>query len=256
VTPRKFSSSAAFSQTAAAYAATMAPALAPVAAEVVRRAALGPNETVLDIGTGTGTAARLALGEGRRVIGLDAAAGMLEIARRDVPGVEFLEADFTRIPLADGSVQAVLAVHALLFADDRVAALREWLRVTVPGGRLSLSVPGPGDVVPSAVFGEVYDRYGIEWAADDYPQPSAVVQWATDAGWTGVTGDAEPTSAIPLTDETAFRVWLRVGRMVTDWSADRVAAFGDDLMAVSPRGPDGSFRIPFGSIHLTARNAR
>jgi SAM-dependent methyltransferase len=252
VTRRKFSSTAAFSQTAAEYAATMAPALLPVAAEVVRRAALGPKETVLDIGTGTGTAARLSLGAGRRVIGLDAAAGMLEIARHEAPGVEFLEADFTRIPLADGSVQAVLAVHSLLFADDRVAALREWLRVTAQGGRLSLSVPGPGDVVPSAVFGEVYDRYGIEWAADDYPQPSAVEQWATAAGWTDVTANADPTTAIPLADEAAFRAWLRVGRMATDWSADRIAAFGSDLMAVSPRGPDGSFRIPFGSIHLTA----
>jgi hypothetical protein len=113
-------------------------------------------------------------------------------------------------------------------------------------------VPGPGDVVPSAVFGEVYDRYGIEWDADDYPQPSAVEQWATDAGWTDVTADADPTTAIPLADEAAFRAWLRVGRMITDWSADRIAAFGSDLMAVSPRGRDGSFRIPFGSIHLTA----
>ena len=42
-----------------------------------------------------------------------------------------------RFPLEDGSVDVVLAVHALLFAGDRVAALREWLRVTAPGGRLS-----------------------------------------------------------------------------------------------------------------------
>ena len=246
-------STGAFSETAADYAATMAPALAPVAEAVVRRASLRPNETVLDLGTGTGTGARLALGEGRRVIGLDGAAGMLEIARREAPGVDFLEADFTRIPLADGSVQVVLAVHALLFAGDRVAALREWLRVTAPGGRLSLSVPGPGDVVPSAVFGEVYDRYAIEWRPNDYPVPSEVEQWARDAGWTDEAAAADPTTAIPLADEAAFRTWLRVGRTTSDWSADRIEAYGRDLMAVSPRGPDGSFRIPFGSIHLTGR---
>lgn len=252
MTGAKFGSTAAFSQTAADYAATMAPALTPVAAEVLRRAALGPNETVLDIGTGTGTAARLALGEGRRVIGLDAAAGMLEIARREAPGVELLEADFTRIPLADASVDVVLAVHALLFAGDRVTALREWLRVTVSGGRLSLSVPGPGDVVPSAVFGEVYDRYGIEWGRNDYPAPSAVEGWASEAGWTEVTVDADPTAAIPLADELAFRTWLRVGRTISDWSSDRIEAFGSELMAVSPRGPDGSYLVPFGSMFLTA----
>ena len=94
---------------------------------------------------------------------------MLEIARHEVPEAELIEADFTQIPLDDGSVDVLLAVHALLFASDRVAALTEWLRVTAPGGRISLSVPGPGSVVPSAVLGSVYDRYDIEWHANDYP---------------------------------------------------------------------------------------
>lgn len=255
MTRSQFGSVAAFSQTALDYAATMAPALAPVAAEVVRRARLQPGETVLDIGTGTGSAARLALGEGRRVIGLDAAAGMLEIARREAPGVELIEADFTSIPLMDGAADTVMAVHALLFANDRVATLREWLRVTAPGGRISLSVPGPGDIVPSTVFHGVYDRYGIGWSRDDYPDQADLAGWATAAGWSDVATDADADAAITLVDEYAFRAWLRVGRTVTDWGADRVEAFGRDLMAVSPRGDDGSFRIPFGAQFLVARRA-
>jgi SAM-dependent methyltransferase len=247
-----FGSTAAFSRTAADYAATMAPALAPVASEVVRRADLRAGERVLDVGTGTGTAARLALGDGRRVIGLDGAAGMLEIARVEVPQAELIEADFTAIPLDDATVDVLLAVHALLFAADRVAALREWLRVTEPGGRLSLSVPGPGDAVPSSVFGAVYDRYGIEWHGHDYPDPEELAGWAYDAGWTDVATDADPTAHIPLADEDAFRTWLRVGRLVTDWPPERVETFAVDLMAVCPRAPDGSFRIPFGALYLTA----
>jgi SAM-dependent methyltransferase len=255
VTRARSRSPAAFSATAAAYAATMAPALAPVAAEVVRRAALEPGETVLDVGTGTGTGARLAIGERRRVIGLDAAPGMLEIARREATDVELIEADFTEIPLPASSIDAVIGVHVLLFAADRVATLREWRRVTAPGGRLSLSVPGPGHVVPSAVFSEVYTRYGIEWHDDDYPEASELAEWATKAGWVSVETDADPTAAVPLADAHAFRTWLSVGRTGTDWTPERVEAFGTDLMAVSPRGPDGSFRIPFGAIYLTARRA-
>ena len=103
---------------------------------------------------------------------------MLEIARHEVPEAELIEADFTQIPLDDGSVDVLLAVHALLFASDRVATLAEWLRVTAPGGRISLSVPGPGSVVPSAIFGAVYDRYDIEWHANDYPDIAELADWA------------------------------------------------------------------------------
>lgn len=247
---------AGFSASASDYAATMAPALAPMAAEVVRRAGLRPGESVLDVGTGTGTAAALALGEGRRVIGLDAAPGMLEIARGQTPEVEFIEADFTDIPLPDHSVDVVTAVHSLLFADDRVVALREWRRVAQRGGRISLSVPGPGDVVPAVVLGAVYDRFGITWG-DDYPVPNDLAGWARDAGWADIGVDADPTTVIPLADEDAFRAWLRVGargRATGGWSDERRDQFTRELMAASPRDASGAFRLPFGTIYLEATN--
>ena len=53
--PATPAASAIFDATADDYAATMAPSLRPVAAEVVRRAALQPGERVLDVGCGTGS---------------------------------------------------------------------------------------------------------------------------------------------------------------------------------------------------------
>jgi SAM-dependent methyltransferase len=256
MTLQRAGGAAAFSESAADYAATMAPALRPVAAEVVRRADLRPGERVIDIGTGTGTGAALAAGEGRRVIGVDAAPGMLAIARQEVRGVEFEEADFGALPLADGAVDVVLAAHALLFAEDRVAILREWRRITKPGGRISLSVPGPSAVVPTAIFGSVYDRYGIPWG-DDYPDLAELEGWAAEAGWTEIETAADPSAAIPLADEAGFRTWLRVGargRATRDWTAERREQFIRDLMAVAPRDSTGAFRLPFGALFLRAVN--
>ncbi|HEX6129130.1 MAG TPA: methyltransferase domain-containing protein [Candidatus Limnocylindria bacterium] len=245
---------AAFSSSARAYDETMAPALRPVAEEVVRRARLRPGERVLDLGTGTGNALELAAGEGRRVIGVDAAPGMLDLARRRGLGAELVEADFAWLPLPDASVDVVLAVHALLFADDRIATLREWRRVAKAGARLSLSVPGPRDVVPISVLSPVYERHGLPWG-DDYPTPADVAAWASEAGWTGIRTDTDAAIVIPLRDEAHFRTWLRVGargRATAGWSRQRMDAFVRDLMDAAPRDGDGGFRLPFGAIYLTA----
>jgi SAM-dependent methyltransferase len=256
MTLQRAGGAAAFSESAADYAATMAPALRPVAAEVVRRAELRPGERVIDIGTGTGTAAAMALGEGRRVIGVDAAPGMLAIARAEVPDVQFELADFGALPLDDGTVDVVLAAHALLFADDRVAALLEWRRITRTGGRISLSVPGPSSVVPTVVFAPVYDRYGIAWG-NDYPELADLESWAEEAGWSQIETAADPTASIRLADEAAFRTWLRVGargRATRDWSAKRREQFIRALMAVAPREETGGLHLPFGALFLRAVN--
>lgn len=255
MTLQRSGGASAFSSTADDYARTMAPALRPAAEEVVRRAQLAPGETVVDLGTGTGTAAGLARGAGRRVIGLDAAPGMLEIARRTVPGVTWIEADFGQLPLDDGAVDVVLAAHALLFADDRVATLREWLRVTRRGGRLSCSVPGPGSVVPISIFAPVYRRFGLSWG-DDYPTTEEVRQWAQAAGWAEVAVHDDPTIVIPLADDDHYRTWLRVGargRATADWTSERREELTRALMAASPRDEDGGYRLPFGALYLTAR---
>lgn len=244
-----------FSETAAGYAATMAPSLLPVAAEVVRRAALQPAERILDIGTGTGIAAAAARGEGREITGIDAAPGMLEIARSEVTGVKFEEMDFLRLRFGDESFDVILAAHCLLFATDRVAAMREWLRVTRLGGRVSLSVPGPDEASPTSVYGQVYERFGIE-RDRGYPTEAEVAGYATDAGWLDIVTDADPDVAIVLADERAFRAWRTIGARgpaTAHFTQAQHDALTDAMLVATPRDADGTLRIPFGAIYLSAR---
>lgn len=244
----------AFDANAENYERTIARTLEPVARRVVERAALQPGETVLDVGTGTGTAAAFAMGEGRTVFGIDGSPAMIELARRSVPGATFDAMDFARLTFADGTFDVVVASHSLLFADDRLAALGEWLRVTRPGGRLSLSVPGPETVTPTAVFGEVYERHGIR-NLRRYPTVESLADEVEGAGWTDVQADADSTVAIRLPDEGLFRAWRSIGTLgmaTRDWRPEQQEALTVDMLQVAPRDAEGAYVLPFGAHYLSA----
>ena len=122
---------------------------APLAADLIRLAALRPGERVLDVACGTGVVARLAsqqVGATGTVAGLDINPGMLAVARSATPPgmpIEWHEASAETIPLPDASLDVVLCQMGLQFMPDKHAALREMRRVLVRGGRLILNVPGP-----------------------------------------------------------------------------------------------------------------
>ena len=123
---------------------------APWADELVETAALRQGDRVLDVACGTGIVARIAarkLGNTGNVIGLDASAPMITVARAaaTVEGiaVEWREASAVELPFPEAAFDVVLCQSGLQFFPDRSASLREMRRVLNPGGRLILSVWGP-----------------------------------------------------------------------------------------------------------------
>src|SRR4051794_19435426 len=78
------------------------------------RTQLSGEQTVVDVGTGTGfVAAGLAAYTGR-VLGYDNSPGMLDVARANldrlaIDNVELAEADVARLPLPDAAVDATVA---------------------------------------------------------------------------------------------------------------------------------------------------
>lgn len=245
-----------FSETADNYAASMAPSLRTMAVAVVQRAQLGEGDRILDAGTGTGVGAAAAMTRGREVIGVDAAPGMLAIARREVPGARFVEADYGVLPFPAGSFDVVISVHALHFAEDPVAVLAEWRRVTTAGGRLSLSLPGPRAALYYRAFDPVYRRHGVMRKVGVATRRK-LLTWARAAGWQKPRVEADPATAIRLAGPDSFERWMRTGaRSVASraLSDEQFAALTSDLLAATPVGPDGLLHIPFGTLYLTARN--
>jgi SAM-dependent methyltransferase len=138
--------------------------LEPAAWAVVDRAALRPGEVVVDLACGTGNAALIAAARGARVIGVDAAPRLLDVARERAraSGVEidFRRGDLLDIPVADGAAEIVISVFGVIFAADPGAALADIGRVMTPHGRVLLSawVPaGPIDAMLTAM-GRVLGR--------------------------------------------------------------------------------------------------
>ncbi|AOZ73156.1 bifunctional demethylmenaquinone methyltransferase/2-methoxy-6-polyprenyl-1,4-benzoquinol methylase [Boudabousia tangfeifanii] len=97
---------------------------------------LRPDEDVLDLAAGTGTSSADLATTGARVVGGDISTGMLAVARKAHPELEFIEADATNLDLPDNSFDAVTISFGLRNVNDTQAALKEMLRVTKPGGRI------------------------------------------------------------------------------------------------------------------------
>lgn len=105
----------------------------------LRRAGIGPGMRVLDVATGTGALARVAVrlvGPSGLVVGLDPSAGMLaEHARRPHPA-RLTRGVAERLPFADTSFDFVTMGYALRHVPDLMVTFREYRRVLRPGGHL------------------------------------------------------------------------------------------------------------------------
>lgn len=98
---------------------------------------------VLDVGCGTGLpTARQLVDAGCRVTGIDIAAGMLELARRNVPEATFHRRDVTSLDGTAGPFDAVVAFFSLLMLPrDRIPQALYRIRMNlVPGGWLALGM--------------------------------------------------------------------------------------------------------------------
>lgn len=109
---------------------------------VIHKAFLHPDMEVADVGSGTGFMAAGLVDKVSQVHVVDGAPGMLAVARKNLAGYEnvtYHEAEVTRLPFEDSSLDAVFANMVLHHVPDPQTALQEMARVLRAGGRLLIS---------------------------------------------------------------------------------------------------------------------
>jgi SAM-dependent methyltransferase len=195
---------------------------------------------VLDVGCGSGDFCALALARGADASGIDAAEAMIEIARRRAPEADVRIGAMETLPWQDGTFDAVTGFNSLQFADDPVAALREWARVLSPGGSVAICVWAPReecevDVVESALRA---------LAGAPEPAPRFCGRLAAVAEDAGLDVRAHESVSVPLEVPDQERLQLAFLFDARAYGAEETAAREAIVAAAAPfRRRDGSYRF-------------
>ncbi|OEU92121.1 methyltransferase [Streptomyces abyssalis] len=148
-------------------------------AERVRANGGGP---VADVGCGPGRITAHLRNLGVDAFGIDLSPRMIEVARREHPGLRFEVGSMTQLDLADGSLAALIAWYSVIHVPDHAigAVLAGFRRVLRPGGLLLLGFH-VGDASPSNA-----QESGERWPESCVRrrQPGQVAAWLDEAGFT------------------------------------------------------------------------
>jgi ubiquinone/menaquinone biosynthesis C-methylase UbiE len=117
------------------------------AKRLVELAKLQSGQKVLDIATGTGTAAIAIanqVGSTGKIVGIDLAPEMLEQAQQKISAagianIELRQEDAEKLSFDDKSFDAAICASGIFFLPDMLVGLREWQRVLKPIGLMAFS---------------------------------------------------------------------------------------------------------------------
>ena len=169
-------------------------------------------KSILDLGCGTGEITKFLYDEGYQVTGLDSSEAMLEMARRNYPGVNFIEADATNFELVT-PVDVVFsnAVLHWIDKDKQLDMMKCVYRALTHGGQFVFEMGGHGNnKLIHSLLSELFNRRGYEYKLPFFfPSIGEYAALLESAGFTvryAMLFD-RPT---PLKGENGLAEWLNM----------------------------------------------
>jgi SAM-dependent methyltransferase len=141
---------AGWERAAAGYDRMLAQVTGRVVDDLLDLCAVGPGTRVVDVGCGPGDLVAAAAARGAAAVGVDVAPAMVALARRRHPGLDFRVGTAEALPVAAGSMDAVVGGFLVHHLGEPEAAVAGFRRVLASGGRLALSAwdePGRARIV-------------------------------------------------------------------------------------------------------------
>lgn len=198
--------------------------LAHATAALLDAAAVDDGDVVLELAAGpggAGLAAAARVGPTGRVVLSDSAPEMVAVARRRAaadPRIETTVFEQDRIPFDDGSFDAVLSRHGLMFAEDPAAAVGEAVRVLRPLGRYAAMTWGPREQNPwlGLVLDAVGEQFGVPFPPPNIRGPFSLDDSGSlktslqEGGLTDVRVEALQT---PMRSASLQAWWTRVPQL-------------------------------------------
>lgn len=253
---------AGFGPVAGAYDATGTEFFTDLARRLVARAGIRPGDRVADLGCGPGAAlipAALAAGPGGQATGIDASPAMLARARQAAGAagvhVTLAAGDAEDPPLPPGSLDVITASSVLQFLPRPRRAVRNWLALLAPGGRLAVSWgmrQDPEWMPVMAVLDDAVPRQSAPGFEEylrrpPFHDPAALDRVLAGAGYTGAATAAEQVTTVYQDPGQWWEACQGQAPWVTSWqhipSAALPAARDTALALVEGlRGGDGLIR--------------
>lgn len=139
------------------------------ASRVADAALISSGQHILDVACGTGILTRCIVdrvGANGSVVGLDLNEGMLIVAGRKAPEIEWRLGQAEALPFDSNSFDAVVCQFGLMYFENQCAAIKEMMRVLRQGGHLTVAVWNSLENIPGyAVVTELMERlFGSEVA--------------------------------------------------------------------------------------------